>query len=637
MARDVEADVNINDKSGKGLSSFLSGLRKGSDASKQFQKDADKAAAATDKIGKGADRNGKALAKLTDELGVAKHELGSLARAFADAGSAAERMDISKAMKRQQAEIRNLTKNADILKDLAPKKDTDGLVSRLKGSLEEVANAAPQILGAGIAAAAPFAGAVISAAIIGGVGAGGIIGGVTLAAKDPRVQAAFTGMKTRVGAQLTDAAQPFVDTTIDGIGEIEDALDSIDFEAIFAKGAKNAAPIFEGVADAIVSIGDAVEDVTAKSGPVMEQLGASIATVGKETGEFLETVGGGSKGAAAGLADLTDAFTLTLNILGPTIRGLTEVYGFLSKIGFAKSFITGLFGPIGQLTAFLTDDGGAAEGAGRQIRGLRTELDQAATSTGNGVTKFDQYGQAILSSGDALQTFTDRMNNLAEAGHNVFDSTTNVGAAVDAVTAAVKKNGTTLDENTEKGRANRDVLSQLATSLKAQYDATVAVNGEGAKSNGVAASNRETFIRLATSLSGSKTKAIELADALGLIPPKKTIDANANTHDAQARLKALQEQVNALKGKTVNVTVKYSATGRETLDSNGHRNGGYYDASPRFAESATGSNEPARTLAERVDNYLTVQLDGSVIYTTTARQVRAASKRDAWRQKVGRW
>lgn len=637
MARDVEADVNINDKSGKGLSSFLSGLRKGSDASKQFQKDADKAAAATDKIGKGADRNGKALAKLTDELGVAKHELGSLSRAFADAGTAAERMDISKAMKRQQAEIRNLTKNAGILKDLAPTKDTDGLVSRLKGSLEEVATAAPKILGAGIAAAAPFAGAVISAAIIGGIGAGGIIGGVTLAAKDPRVQAAFTGMKTRVGGVLTDAAQPFVDTTIDGIGQIEDALDSIDFEAIFAKGAKNAAPIFEGVADAIVSIGDAVEDVTAKSGPVMDQLGASIATVGKETGEFLETVGGGSKGAAAGLHDLTDAFTLTLNILGPTIRGLTEVYGFLSKIGVAKQFITGLFGPIGQLTSFLTDDGGAAEGAGRQIRGLRTELDAAAASTGNGVTKFDQYGQAILSGGDALQTFTDRMNNLAEAGHNVFDSATNVGAAVDAVTAAVRKNGATLDENTEKGRANRDVLSQLATSLKAQYDATVAVNGEGAKSNGVAASNRETFIRLATSLSGSKQKAIELADALGLIKPKKEVDVHANTHDAQARIKALQEQVNALKGKTVNVTVKYSATGRETLDSNGHRNGGYYDASPRFAESATGSNEPARTLSERVDNYLTVQLDGAVIYTTTARQVRAASKRDAWRQKVGRW
>jgi hypothetical protein len=513
------------------------------------------------------------------------------------------------------------------------------LAAGLTRGFQSAASAAPPILAAGVVAAAPFVAATLSAAVIGGVGAGGIIGGVALASKDPRVQAALTGMKTRVGAELTDAAQPFVDTTIAGIGRIEAAIDTVDFGAIFAQSAKNAVPVIDGIARGIEGIGDGVEKLIARSGPVMEELGDSIASVGQHAGDFLATIGKGSEGAAAALHDLTSVFNLVLDVTGPTIYALTTVYGWLSKIGAAQTFAAGLLGPIGTLTHFLRDTGGAAEQTAGQIRIARASVDGAAAGAAVGAVQFDRYGQAILSSGDAVQSFADKVNALASAGQTLFASSTRVGAAVDNVTKAIKANGQTLDEHTEKGRANREALSQLAAAMTEQYNATVRANGEGPQTDAVANANRESFVRLATSLTGSKRKAEELATAMGLIPAKKDLKVNANTHDAEGRLNALQDQVNALKGKTITITIARKLTGSKAsdsaLDAAIRKN---FDASQSFAFAGSAIRpEPARApMSERLENYLTVTLDGQVVYSTTERMIRDSSRRDAWRQKVGR-
>lgn len=513
------------------------------------------------------------------------------------------------------------------------------LAAGLTRGFSSAADAAGPVLAAGVAAAAPFVASVLSAAVIGGVGTGGIIGGVALASKDPRVQAAFTGMKTRVGAELQDAAAPFVQTTIDGIGQIEDAIETIDFDAIFAKSSKNAVPVIEGIARGIRGVGDGIEQVVAQSGPVMDQLGDSIGDLGEHVGELLATIGKGAPGAAAGLKDLTDGIDLVLDVVGPTIYGLTTLYGWLSKIGAAQTFVAGLAGPIGSLTHFLRDTGGAAEQTAGKVRIARVEVDGAASGAAAGAIQFDRYGQAILSSGAAITSFTEQVNNLASAGQSLFNSATRVGAAIDAVSAAAKKNGQTLDENTEKGRANREALSGLASALIEQYNATVKVNGEGAEANAVAASNRESFVRLATAMTGSKRKAEELATAMGLIPAKKEIKVNANTHDAEARVKAIREQVNALKGKTITITIARKLTGSKLSDSAlAAAVAKNFDARDSFAFAGNANRaEPARApLSERLDNYVTVTLDGQVVYTTTDRMIRANSKRDAWRQRVGR-
>lgn len=502
------------------------------------------------------------------------------------------------------------------------------VAASLTRGFESVAEAAPQLIVGGIAATAPLAGSLLSAGIIGGIGLGGIVGGVVLAAKDPRVQGAFSAMKTRIGMELTDAAQPFVDTTIHGIDAIGSAVESIDFKSIFADSARNAEPVIDGIASAVRSLGSGIETVVAESGPVLEQVGASIADLGQHAGQFLETVAGGSEGAAAGLRDVTGTVNTLLDVLGPTIRGLTEVYGFLSKIGVAGQFMTSLLGPLGQAADLLDKAGIIGGHASGQMKLVQKGL--------------DDVGGAAAAAAGPIQTFTDRVDQLANEGRSLYDSTTQVGAAIDNVTAAARKNGKTLDENTAKGRTNREALSNLAGALVANYDAYVKVNGEGARSNAVAAQNRAQFIKLATQFGVSRKAAGALASEMGLIPAKKTTNYYANTHDAAARVQALKEQIASVHGKSVKITVAYAyktfGKPATVVDPNGYRG---YAAGSTFIYGGPGANvgraEPARApMAERLDNYLTVNLDGQTIYSTTQRQVRAASKRDAWRQKVGR-
>lgn len=632
MARKVEADVEINDKSSKGLGSFLAGLRKAEDQTRETQRGIDKTSASTGKLSKETEENAKAFKRLSSELEVSKKELGQLAKAFADAGTAAERTDISKAMRKQQSEISKLTKNSNILKDLIPDEPkVQNLTDRLKQSFEDVSAAAPQIIGAGIAAAAPLAGSLLSAGIIGGAGLGGIVGGVVVASKDPRVQAAFAGMKTRIGSELATAGQPFVDTTIAGIGDIEKALDSIDFKAIFAQSAQNAGPVIDGITTAIRGLGRGVQDLIAKSGPVLNQLGDSIGDLGVHAGEFLSTVSQGSVGAAAGLRDVTNTLDTALDVLGPTILGLTDLYGVLSKVGVAGQFLTGLLGPIGQVGDLLDKMGVIGGDASGQLTLAHKGIDQASTS----VTAFSG---ALQAANAPLSSFTNGIVGLTDAGRNLYDSQTQARAAVDAVSKSIKENGRSLSANTEKGRANRSAISAVVAALNANYQSYAAVNGEGAKANGIAAKNQATFEQLAAKFGKSKTQADALARALGLIPPRKDVHVNTNADSAKDQIRAIQQKINSLHGKSVDVIVHASVSNKvaNTLD----RFGGTFDATQHFAFAGAGGGLQRSGGPLPVDLFSNVTsnlyLDGRLVYADTARQVRAASKRDAWRQKVGR-
>jgi hypothetical protein len=494
------------------------------------------------------------------------------------------------------------------------------LAESLTKGFASASDAGGPLLVAGIAAAAPLAGAALSAAIIGGAGAGGILGGVLIASKDPRVKAAFADMKQDIGNELTDAAQPFVQTTIDGVGDIGDAVKTIDFKDIFAVSAKNAKPIIAGISDAVRGLGDGVQDLVDNSAPVMQALGDSIGDLGQHAGQFFSTVAGGSDGAAAAVRDLTGAVDGALDVLGPTVRALTEVYGWLSKIGAAKQILENpLIAPFADLLSSGDD----------------------ATGTLKLVHKgIDDVASAALTAGEPIETFTQQVDGLAQVGHSLFDSTTQVGEAIDRVSEAAKKNGKTLDENTAKGRTNREALSGLASALVAQYDATVKVNGEGTRSNAVAASNRAQFIKLAHQFGLSRTAAANLASQMGLIPAKKNTDFHANTHDADARIRALQGQINSLRGKSVSISVSIPAAQvRRVNNTLARLGGGNFDATGGFAFAAAGATaytEPARTVHADTTIRNVIYLDGDRFRDYTDRQVTAAGKRDAWRQRVGK-
>jgi tape measure domain-containing protein len=89
--------------------------------------------------------------------------------------------------------------------------------------------------------------------------------------------------------------------------------------------------------------------------------------------------------------------------------------------------------------------------------------------------------------------------------------------AVQKTSDALKKNGKTVDENTEKGKRNRSALRNLAESQVAYRDK---LSKTGAKTRDVdryTEEARKTFIRTAVRMGASKREAEKLADKYGLL------------------------------------------------------------------------------------------------------------------------
>lgn len=526
------------------------------------------------KLGKKAEEAGvkaRAAGREVDEM---KDELKSLDRQIAETEASIVTLNRAFAQtsnknflkeirdeKKGLSDLKNTRTSIDNeLKKLTPDKFgtkfTNGFEDLLnKGPLNPTALKSIGILGLALA---PFIGAAVSGAVVGTVGAGGIIGGIALAARDQRVQTAWSNFTQGLSSELKTASAPFVDVSIQAIGAIGGAVKDIKFGQIFGDAAKEAGPLIAGLATAIHGLGDGITELIHNSGPEVKALGAGIGEIGTALGDGLAELSHGGGAAADGLKDLFVVVDGGIRLVFGLIDGLTRLYGAAERI----NSLTG-----GGILANVEKWQGYKQAVTGAVSGI---VEQARAGKG----AFDQYGHAILTTGEALQSYADKADAAATAGHSLFDSATDVGSAMANAKKAIEANGKTLDVNTEKGRANRTALSQVANSLSATYKAYVDLNGETAESSRIAATNRDKFIDVARQMGLTKKQAADLATTFGLLPVAKTTDFHANTHDAEARIEALKEKTDRIP-RNISVKVHYSETGTELLNAAGHRVGGY--------------------------------------------------------------
>lgn len=134
--------------------------------------------------------------------------------------------------------------------------------------------------------------------------------------------------------------------------------------------------------------------------------------------------------------------------------------------------------------------------------------------------------------------------------------------ALDNLTASIKENGTSLDANTEKGRANRRAIADSVEKLKdrIQTDAEAGVSADklGARMQRGARRIAETAVA-----AGMSEKAVKnLVRQYGLTPEMvKTVVEAAGAAKAKEQVEALQWAIDTLKDKTVNVTTKMTTVG----------------------------------------------------------------------------
>lgn len=211
----------------------------------------------------------------------------------------------------------------------------------------------------------------------------------------------------------------------------------------------------------------------------------------------------------------------------------------------------------------LDDESGALKDAAAKNKELAqaTAGANSALNTNNDLTeKSSALATLQKSTRDALTTALKGLNAALQASNNQFlimrGAESAAYAAMDDLTASIKKNGTTLDVHTEKGRANRAALDSVASA---------ALNYLSAQSDNVKASpkfasmlndQRDRLITAAEKFGMGKTAAKKYADEILNVP--KTAYTKVDTPGlakAKQDIHNLEVQIQAMKSKTLEVVI----------------------------------------------------------------------------------
>ncbi|MET8265935.1 hypothetical protein ABZU92_18305 [Micromonospora arida] len=529
---------------------------------------ADRAGGGLDRFGKSLDATERDAQDLDRQIADVEDSLKMLAVAFARTSDEADRIDISKGIRRQQAELRKLVKSKDLLPDFAKagEENAEGFgasfVARIGPLLAKAPmGAAGGAIGAGIAAVAvPMIGAAVAGAVLGGVGVGGVVGGVSLAAKDARVQAAGKQLGQTVMGDLEDSAAAFIGPTIRSIGIIEDAWSDVadDVDGVFEAAARYVEPLAQGVAGMVREIGPGLREAAEAAGPVVRELSEGLPRIGDAISDALSDISGGADEGASAVRGLLMGLESGIRTVGTFVGGLAQVYGAFVKAGQGGAhFAEGIAGWLPVVGDKITDNrermdelAGALEGGGESGKEagdwIFGGLMKAAESATAATTEVKSLREAIDEfAGQALD---------ARAASRDFEE------AVDTATESVKRNGRTLDIGTEKGRANQAALDAIATAAIRKSQATLTATGSQEQANTVTEKGRTAFLKAAEAMGMEAGKAKELANKLFGIPNVKR-EVSVKEKQALAAIKAVQQGLGKINSKNITIGVYYKTNG----------------------------------------------------------------------------
>ena len=279
-------------------------------------------------------------------------------------------------------------------------------------------------------------------------------------------------------------------------------------------------------------LADALER-TARSGKIDDQLGFSNAARGAQSftdaldlaannniGDQFAQWAGGITGLGSSLDDAKQSVSQVDAALAQMVSG-----GHGSDAAAAFQAISNAWVASGhdasQLTALLPQYRDAMAGASTATTSLTTSTNDAAAS---------------------VQSLKDKIDGLRGTQMSADEATASLEAAIDGATKAAKENGRTLDEHTDKGRANGQALRDIAT---AALDGVESWNANGESARKVAAHTqeaRDAFIKTAVQMGATKKEANRLADAYGLIPKNVRTAVSVNITSASTAIDKIKAQ-----------------------------------------------------------------------------------------------
>lgn len=189
-------------------------------------------------------------------------------------------------------------------------------------------------------------------------------------------------------------------------------------------------------------------------------------------------------------------------------------------------------------------------------------LEAEATANGN-ADALTELGASAETTEDKIKNLADEIRGFGSAQLDARKANREVEASFDDLEAAVKSGKTSIDDSTEAGRKNNDMLDAAARSIN---EATAANIENGMSADDAAKKHkklRDKLVEQATAFFGSKKKAEAYVDQLVKTPDEIETDVKINTGESVAKLKNLQQWIDGVKDKTVWVRVNETHVRKE--------------------------------------------------------------------------
>lgn len=442
---------------------------------------------------------------------------------------------------------------------------------------------------AGAAAAAPVISGVLSAAVLTAVGGSVMAGGIFLAAKDPRVMAAWGEVGRQAGTGLTKASGVFVKPLMEAADDFGRAFGGKILPSL-AKDFQLTAPLVHDVTDGLIGLATkampGIDAGVRGALPVIRQFAAELPAIGASFTSMMQDFERSSGGAVEGM-----------KLLGGAIRGTFETTGFLiSNANYELATFAALLhgdlssaltnaaaageqfdtkflqqmlqnmGPVGQTTGLMVDllgqigekagvSGNAGTAMGQALGGALAHAAEEANKT---APSFDVLMQKI---GQTAATADTVFGAAAAKMFNSFmtldQATLGFAEAQTAVGESIKDNGRQLDIHTGKGQANRESILAAVGANMQLFQANIA-SGMGATQATAAYESNTAALESQLRKAGFTQGAID-----GLIGKYRGVPAdvntNINTYGLEAAINSLDDAIrlaNGLDGRKVTFTIQ---------------------------------------------------------------------------------
>jgi TP901 family phage tail tape measure protein len=264
----------------------------------------------------------------------------------------------------------------------------------------------------------------------------------------------------------------------------------------------------------------------------------------------------GSKQAQDQVDQTANQLVYMSDVSGKTVQGLKDIDSSLAQLYSS----------------------GNTDAAKKEFDAITKSLKDQGLSAADAASKFPQYAQAIADAttqqklaagaakeaGGAVAGTVDPLNQAANAAQGTADAVTQVtdafttlsgnitaSGALDAfkkdllsVTDELKKNGTSLADDTLEGLANREAFRNAADEILKYRDDQIK-NGEATdQANQVASQQAAQLIKVWEQLGANKQQVEAYATALGLVPKDLYTPVHLDTGPALNELNGLIQQIN---------------------------------------------------------------------------------------------